>query len=86
VPIVVACVLRRIRVIRASATGSFATLLPAPTDSCSSMTIRATGSSGDVAALALSKGLCPPPGASGASGTTTQPLPDPHGPASVNLG
>jgi hypothetical protein len=86
-----------VRVIRVSAAGSFAALLPAPSDSCGSVLIRATGASGDVAALALSRGLCPPPGANGGlnpddvnphngsvpPGTT---LPDPHGPASINLG
>src|SRR5215472_13579831 len=47
---------RRVRVIRVSATGSFASSLPAPVDSCSGMVIRATGASGDVASIALSKG------------------------------
>jgi hypothetical protein len=80
---------RRVRVIRVSATGSFASALPAPTDSCSGMVIRATGASGDVASIALSAGLCPPPSASGDTAppsSTTGGLPDPHGPATINRG
>jgi len=79
-----------VRRVRASAVGSFA-LLPPPVDSCSSLLVRATGASGDVAVLRL-QGLCPPPSATGAQGAdnppppTNDPLPDPHGPPSVNLG
>jgi hypothetical protein len=80
---------RRMRVVHASAVGSFAALVPALTDSCTRLEIRARGSSGDVAALALSRGLCPPPSASGTEGSGTQPaptetLPDPNGPPTVN--
>jgi hypothetical protein len=59
---------RQVRVIRVSADGSFATALPTPVHSCSGMLIRATGASGDIASIALSTGLCPPPSAS--AGTT----------------
>ena len=89
---------RNVRVIRASGAGSFAARLPAY-DSCSGLSVRATGTSGDVATIALSKGLCPPPSASGgqaqSSGSSSQSgesappstsnsSPDPHGPATVN--
>jgi hypothetical protein len=92
---------RRVRVIRVSAAGSFASALPARTDSCSGIVIRATGASGDVASIALSTGLCPPPSASSAQGAPSTPstgdtspappsstgnLPDPHGPATINPG
>ena len=83
---------RKIRTIRASARGSFAALLPSQTDSCGSLRIRATGSSGDVAAIAVSLGLCPPPSATGTqSGSNEAPpqtttLPDPHGPPTINPG
>jgi hypothetical protein len=90
---------RQVRVLRVSAAGSFAAVLPT-TDSCSSLRIRVTGSSGDVAAIAVAKGLCPPPSSTGAqtAGTTapgggdttppatggTQTLPDPHGPPTID--
>jgi hypothetical protein len=80
---------RRVQFVRASAVGSFAALVPSSSDSCAPLKIRATGSSGDVAALALSRGLCVSPNASGTQGTGSQPtttLPDPHGPPTVNPG
>jgi hypothetical protein len=76
---------RQVRLVRASAAGSFAALVPSLAASCATLQIRATGSSGDVAAIALSRGLCPPASASGSQGAGTQPpqtgtLPDPYGP------
>jgi len=83
---------RRVRVLRASATGSFAAVLPAA-DSCSSLHVRATGATGDVAAIALSLGLCPPLGASASQSLDNQPPqtgtnvpPDQHGPPTVGGG
>jgi len=90
--IVFASDVRRVRVVRANAFGSFAALVPSAGDSCAPLRIRATGSSGDLAALALSHGLC---ALSSGSGTTSQTgtapaptgtLPDPHGPATINPG
>jgi hypothetical protein len=76
---------QRVRVLRASATGAFAAPLPAPTDSCSGVRIRATGATGDVAAIAISAGLCPP-ASDGTGGAGSVPLPDPHGPPTVDPG
>jgi hypothetical protein len=59
---------RHVRVLRVGATGSFTTALPT-TVSCSGLRIRATGTSGDAASIALSKALCPP--ASSTTGTPT---------------
>ena len=53
---------RQTRLIRTSAAGSFA-LLPAPSDSCAPLLVRAIGSSGDTAAVRLPQGLCAPPSA-----------------------
>jgi hypothetical protein len=80
---------RQVRLVRASAAGSFAALVPSLTGSCAILQIRASGSSGDVAAIALSRGLCPPPSASGTQGAGNQPpqagsLPDPHGPPTIS--
>jgi hypothetical protein len=82
---------RRVRVLRVGATGSFTAVLPA-TDSCSAMRVRATGASGDVASIALAKGLCPPPSSTGTQATGTAgsssggspPLPDSHGPPTID--
>jgi hypothetical protein len=84
--------MRRVRQIRASAGGSFAALLPAPIDSCSTLLIRATGASGEVAVIRLPQGLCPPPSAAGAHSADTLPAqtggvtPSADGVASRNLG
>ena len=65
---------RQVRQVRTTAAGSFA-LLPAPADSCSgtSLLIRATGTSGDAAAIRLPQGLCPPPSAYGAASADKLP-------------
>jgi hypothetical protein len=93
---------QRVRIVRASAAGSFAALLPSSA-SCASLRIRATGASGDIAALALSRGLCPSSNTSGTQGSGSQPwsgtqgsggqpsqsgggLPDPYGPPTINPG
>jgi hypothetical protein len=98
---------RHVRVLRVNAAGSFTAVLPS-IDSCTGVRIRATGASGDVASIALSKATCAPAGSTGtqttgtaqSSGSTspgsgdttppssggTQPLPDPHGPPTVNPG
>jgi len=51
VRVVVVADVRQVRQVRAGAGGSFAALLPPPTDSCRAVLIRATGSSGDVATI-----------------------------------
>lgn len=78
---------RHVRVIRVGAAGSFAAILPA-TVSCSTLWIRATGSSGDAASIASSTALCPPAGVGTSPPATggTQTLPDPHGPPTVDPG
>jgi hypothetical protein len=53
---------RQTRLVRATSAGSFA-LLPAPSDSCGPLLVRAIGSSGDAAAVRLPEGLCAPPSA-----------------------
>jgi len=77
---------RQVRQVRAGTTGSFATLLPPPSDSCAKLVILAAGSSGDGAVIRLPQGLCPPP-----SATAQLPQPDglppnADGVASRNLG
>jgi hypothetical protein len=89
--IVVSSGVQRVRIVRASAAGSFAAVVPLPTDACTTLVIRATGASGDAAALALSRGWCPAASTSGTQGAGVQPpqtggLPDQHGPPTVNAG
>jgi hypothetical protein len=82
---------RKVRVVRASAAGSFAASVPSLTGSCAPLQIRATGSSGGVATIALSRGLCAPASASGTHGADSQApqtgtLPTPNGSATVEGG
>jgi hypothetical protein len=73
------------RLVRTSAVGSFAALLPAPSDSCAPLLIRAIGSSGDAAAFRLPHGLCAPPSAGPQTPDTGLP-PNADGIASRNPG
>src|SRR5262245_14232005 len=86
VRIVITADVERVRLIRATARGSFAAPLPAPPDSCSHLLIRATGASGDGAVIRLPQGLCPPPSANGAPPQTDGVTPAADGVATYNLG